>query len=190
MVSHKFREGGLVPDMLDIGPDQFLNVKFPSGAVVNLGKELTPLQVKDEPQVKYTADPNTLYTLQMTDSDAPSRQNPAISPINHWLVVNIPGSNIHQGEALLPFTGSRPDNGTGLHRYSLLVFQQPGSITVNDTAALQSRIRFHIRDFAKQYHLGNPIAGNFYQAQFDSYVASLPHLKQHKHDGVDSYCCS
>lgn len=29
------------------------------------------------------------------------------------------------------------------------------------------------RDFAVKYNLGNPIAGNFYQAQYDDYVLKL-----------------
>lgn len=29
------------------------------------------------------------------------------------------------------------------------------------------------REFAKKYNLGNPIAGNFYQAQYDDYVPIL-----------------
>jgi len=41
-------------------------VSYPSGVVVNMGNELTPTQVKDEPSVNWPADPNALYTLCMT----------------------------------------------------------------------------------------------------------------------------
>jgi hypothetical protein len=36
-----------------------------------------------------------------------------------------------------------------------------------------NRGKFSIRNFAKKYNLGNPIAGNFYQAQWDDYVPKL-----------------
>ena len=58
----------------------FLNfgkVNYSSGAVVKLGNELTPTQVKDPPiQVKWPTQSGAYYTLCMTDPDAPSRQTP------------------------------------------------------------------------------------------------------------------
>lgn len=36
-----------------------------------------------------------------------------------------------------------------------------------------NRGKFSIRKFAKKHNLGNPIAGNFYQAQWDDYVPKL-----------------
>lgn len=35
------------------------------------------------------------------------------------------------------------------------------------------RLNTKAREFADEYKLGNPIAGNFYQAQFDDYVPVL-----------------
>lgn len=32
---------------------------------------------------------------------------------------------------------------------------------------------FSVKKFADKYNLGNPVAGNFYQAQFDEYVTQL-----------------
>ena len=34
-------------------------------------------------------------------------------------------------------------------------------------------LQFKIRDFAKKYNLGEPVAGNFYQAEWDDYVPKL-----------------
>lgn len=33
--------------------------------------------------------------------------------------------------------------------------------------------QFKIREFAKKYLLGEPLAGNFYQAMYDDYVPTL-----------------
>jgi len=54
--------------------------------------------MKNQPSVKWEADPNSFYTLLMTDPDAPSRAKPEFREWHHWLVVNIPGNNISEGE--------------------------------------------------------------------------------------------
>ncbi len=33
--------------------------------------------------------------------------------------------------------------------------------------------QFKIRNFAKKYNLGDPVAANFYQAEWDDYVPKL-----------------
>lgn len=43
-----------------------LQISYPSGVYVHFGNELTPTQVKDEPLVKYEADPDSYYLLVMT----------------------------------------------------------------------------------------------------------------------------
>ncbi len=54
--------------------------------------------MKNQPSVKWEADPNSFYTLLMTDPDAPSRAQPEFREWHHWLVVNIPGNNISEGD--------------------------------------------------------------------------------------------
>lgn len=65
----------------------------------------------------------------------------------------------------------------GLHRYVFLAYKQPGKITPDEprhsrTSAKQ-RNNFKIRDFATKYNLGEPVAGNFFQAEWDDYVPKL-----------------
>ncbi|CAG2175339.1 unnamed protein product [Oppiella nova] len=52
-----------------------------------------------------------------------------------------------------------------------------GTVPVTD-GSLKSRKNFNVREFARQYGLGEPVAGNFYHAKFDDYVpiitAKLP----------------
>ena len=92
-------------------------------------------------------------------------------------MVNIPGSNIAKGDTLSEYIGSGPPQGTGLHRYVMLIFKQPGKINPEEKRLTnrsgEGRGNFKIRDFAKKYGLGDPVAGNFYQAQWDDYVPKL-----------------
>ncbi|XP_047114748.1 protein D3-like isoform X1 [Schistocerca piceifrons] len=166
----------VAPDVIDKAPTQVLEVAYGSHKV-NLGNELTPTQVKDMPTVTWQAEEGAFYTLCMTDPDAPSRKDPKNREWHHWLVVNIPGSNIGAGETLSEYVGSGPPKGSGLHRYCFLLYKQPGKLTFDEKRLTnrsgEHRGKFSIRNFAKKHGLGNPIAGNLYQAQWDDYVPKL-----------------
>ncbi|XP_050544055.1 phosphatidylethanolamine-binding protein homolog F40A3.3-like isoform X2 [Daktulosphaira vitifoliae] len=167
----------VVPDVIPVAPKGKIQVSYPSGVNVDYGNELTPTQVKDEPTVKWDVEDNTLYTLCMTDPDAPSRKEHTYREWHHWLVGNIPGTEISKGETLSEYVGSGPPPNTGLHRYVFLVYKQPSKLTFDEprltNKSALNREKFSIHKFAKKYTLGSPIAGNFYQAQFDDYVPLL-----------------
>lgn len=168
----------VVPDVVDVAPLHAMIIEYPSGAGVKAGNILTPTQVKDIPtSISWPTEAGALYTLCMTDPDAPSRQTPKFREWHHWLVVNIPESDVGSGETLSQYVGSGPPKGTGLHRYVFLAYKQTGKISP-DEARLTNRSGdgrggFKISEFAKKYNLGTPIAGNYYQAQWDDYVPKL-----------------
>merc|ERR1711973_958518 len=88
----------VVPDVIDTAPTNTIKVEWPT-------------------------EEGALYTLCMTDPDAPSRAEPTFREWHHWLVVNIPGNNISQGDVLSEYVGSGPPQGTGLHRYIFLAYK-------------------------------------------------------------------
>lgn len=137
---------------------------------------MTPTQVKDEPSVSWDADASTFYTLCMTDPDAPSRKEPTFREWHHWLVGNIPGSDVKKGEVLSAYIGSGPPQGTGLHRYVFLVYKQNGKLTFDEKRlpnnSGDNRGGFKISAFAEKYKL-ELLAGNLYQAEWDDYVPKL-----------------
>uniref|UniRef100_A0A915PU65 Uncharacterized protein n=1 Tax=Setaria digitata TaxID=48799 RepID=A0A915PU65_9BILA len=176
-VEEAFIKHEVLPDVVSKAPNKLIDVNY-SGAQVNLGNELTPTQVKDRPNVNWDAEDGSLYTLVMTDPDAPSRKNPKFREWHHWLVTNIPGRNVNKGDVLSDYIGSGPPKGTGLHRYVFLVYKQPGKIVDTEHGILtnrsgENRAGFKVESFAKKHNLGNPVAGNFYQAQYDNYVPKL-----------------
>ncbi|KAL7636756.1 UNVERIFIED_CONTAM: hypothetical protein RMT77_012510 [Armadillidium vulgare] len=112
----------------------------------------------------------------MTDPDAPSRKDPQYREILHWLVINIPGSDLNKGETLTPYRGSGPPKGTGLHRYIFLVFKQSGKKSFDEpnltNPKRENRMKFSTRNFVSKHKL-TLVAGNLYQAQYDSYCDIL-----------------
>lgn len=98
---------------------------YASGVSVVLGEELKPLQVLEKPNVTWEADRSAFYTLMMFDPDAPSRRIHLLREVRHWLVVNIPGTDIESGEEIVEYRGVGAPRLTGLHRYIFLVYKQP-----------------------------------------------------------------
>lgn len=57
---------GVIPDVVDKVPANVLNVTYPNNLSVEIGKVLTPTQVKDQPTVQWDGETNAFYTLCMT----------------------------------------------------------------------------------------------------------------------------
>ena len=55
-----------------------------------------------------------LYTVVMTDPDAPSRADPKFREWRHWVVVNVPGTDVSKGLVYAPYIGSGPPKDTGM----------------------------------------------------------------------------
>ena len=42
----------------------------------------------------------------------------------HWMVINIPGSKLDQGQTITSYKGPAPKSGTGAHRYVIVAYEQ------------------------------------------------------------------
>jgi phosphatidylethanolamine-binding protein (PEBP) family uncharacterized protein len=74
--------------------------------------------------LSWSAEEGVFYTVVFTDPDAPSRANPIRREFLHWLIGNVPGSDLSEGEVLVEFLSSAPPKDSGLHRYTVLVYKQ------------------------------------------------------------------
>lgn len=148
-----------------VTPALTLQLKYGSKGVTE-GQELKPSEVQHQPTVDWDADENALYTLAMVDPDAPSRADPKDREVRHWLVANIPGSRIKEGDLLTPYQGAAPPPGSGEHRYVLVLFKQPDRIVPekmsNDTAGRKS---FKIEAWAKKNYMLPALAATHFRAQ-------------------------
>jgi len=169
----KFERDEIVPLVLPRTPNEMAYVVYSGGRNVNLGNVLTPSEVTHAPSVSFTADRHKNHTLIMVDPDAPSRKNPFYKEWLHWLVVNIPGTNISEGETLAAYMPPDPRKDTGLHRYIFVVYEQPsGNVTFRERKLgpkqtnPTERAYFSVWNFASGHYLGDPLAGNYFLSKW------------------------
>ncbi len=96
----------------------------------------------------------------MTDPDAPSRQNPIYGEILHWLIVNIPGNRIKDGELKTAYIGAGAPKDTGLHLYIFFVFKQEGKqdfthLPIVPNTSVEHRVKFNTRSDFCLYNFKN-----------------------------------
>ncbi|KAF7101755.1 hypothetical protein CFC21_102998 [Triticum aestivum] len=160
--------GRVIGDVVDMFvPTMPVTVRFGTKDLTN-GCEIKPSIADAAPSIQITGRAGDLFTLVMTDPDAPSPSEPTMKEWLHWLVVNIPGgSDPSQGEEVVPYMGPKPP--LGIHRYVLVLFQQKARVLApapgGDTAASAMRARFSTRAFAERHDLGLPVAAMYFNAQ-------------------------
>jgi phosphatidylethanolamine-binding protein (PEBP) family uncharacterized protein len=87
--------------------------------IIVSGQFLTPEQTKNKPIVSLKQlDTNKYYTLIMNDPDAVAGNR------IHWLIINIKGNKINNGQTIFEYDGPHPPKGSGIHTYHFTLFEQ------------------------------------------------------------------
>lgn len=148
------------------------------------GIELTPTIVQAQPVVKWTGgSADDLYTIVYSDPDAPSTTDRKFGEWLHWLVVNVPGDECDpaSGDVIAAYVGSAPGEGSGKHRYCVLLYKQASRIDVaalgepypiSATSGFVPRRSFNSRAFAATHGLA-AIDGVGFLAEYDDLVPDL-----------------
>jgi hypothetical protein len=135
------------------------------------GKKVSVSQAILPPYLKLssigTEDPvnaDSLFTVILSDPDAPSRADPKFGEFLHFLMVNCKASDLYgTGDVLTAYHGPSPGPGSGEHRYCFVVYAQPSGRIECDEAKIGTysgfppRRMFKQRAFAAKYGL-NPVA--------------------------------
>ncbi|KAI1725051.1 phosphatidylethanolamine-binding protein [Ditylenchus destructor] len=162
-VAAAFAQAEIVPNILPQAPKEKLNVAF-EGIQIEPGKEMPVRNLKNAPRVTLKVDPESLFSLIMIDPDNLSRKNPSVAEWLHWLVTNIPASNINEGinggQHQQPYGSPAPQPRTGDHRYVIVLFEHPGRRV--SVPKYNSRAKFNLKQFIEKHNLGAPLAGNFW----------------------------
>jgi phosphatidylethanolamine-binding protein (PEBP) family uncharacterized protein len=146
-VTDALHSNEIVPTVIhnkDFKPKGFLQVQYSNDINVTLGNELRPIETASIPRVQFTLmnDDNDivvkdgdLFSLVMTDPDAPTRGDEKWSEYCHWVIKDIPMDELvkgeltatdlqNRGQIVVPYMGPGPPPNTGLHRYVILLFKQ------------------------------------------------------------------
>jgi phosphatidylethanolamine-binding protein (PEBP) family uncharacterized protein len=128
-------------------PKGLLQVSYGQDKDVTLGNTLTVEETQIKPHFQFLANINNdgeqvvkesdLFTLVLTDPDAPSRTDKKWSEYAHFITTNIKLQNSldgdlftseldlgTQGNEVLKYQGPGPPPGTGKHRYVFILYKQ------------------------------------------------------------------
>ncbi|XWS48259.1 hypothetical protein CRYUN_Cryun13aG0059300 [Craigia yunnanensis] len=154
--------GRVIGDVVDMFvPTVTMSVYYGSKHVTS-GCDIKPSMAINPPNISIEGHSDHLYTLVMTDPDAPSPSEPSMREWVHWIVSDIPGgTNPNRGKEILLYMGPSPP--VGIHRYILVLFQQKGPL--GPVQQPTSRANFNTRLFADHLNLGLPVATVYFNAQ-------------------------
>ncbi|KXN81600.1 hypothetical protein AN958_04394 [Leucoagaricus sp. SymC.cos] len=183
----------IIPDVLPeslrdaFKPTTIFTVVYPTGAQTDLGNIVTRSNVLEEPEISISPqqplpldaipEKDVKYTLVMTDPDAPSRAEPKYRQWRHWVVrptyqdsqSQSPGDS-ETPNGTTPYWPPGPPPGSGLHRYTFLLFGEPeGGVNVPQGAVeygtkLEERRSWNSMKFAEEYKL-TLVGVNFFLCQ-------------------------
>ncbi|KAL6626590.1 hypothetical protein ACP70R_030316 [Stipagrostis hirtigluma subsp. patula] len=153
--------GRVIGEVVDLFvPSVSMTVAYGPKDISN-GCLLKPSATAAPPLVRISGRRSDLYTLIMTDPDAPSPSDPTMREYLHWIVTNIPGGmDAAKGEEVVAYMGPRPP--VGIHRYVLVLFEQKARVRAE---APDERANFNTRAFAARHDLGLPTAVVYFNSQ-------------------------
>lgn len=167
-----------------------------AGLLEGRGQVITPTQAREPPTLLWdpaaasAAEGDPLgpapeeslkfYSFAVVDADAPTPANPSARSWLHWLVVNVPGADVDDGEQVLPYIGPFPSKGGGAHRYFVVLMEQPAGqqsfpepeAAVGSLEELYEREGFSVERFCDLNGL-RPVGWHMFRADFDTYSMEL-----------------
>ncbi|XP_059638655.1 protein MOTHER of FT and TFL1-like [Cornus florida] len=154
--------GRVIGDVVDMFiPTVNMSVYYDSKHVTN-GCNIKPSVAANPPRVVISGHADKLFTLVMTDPDAPSPSEPSMREWVHWIVTDISGNNRPiRGREILAYMGPRPP--VGIHRYILVLYRQ--KVALGQIEQPVSRANFNTRAFAHRLDLGLPVSTVYFNAQ-------------------------
>ncbi|RLN11688.1 hypothetical protein C2845_PM09G15790 [Panicum miliaceum] len=169
MANDSLTRGHIIGDVLDPFTSSVpLNVMY-DGRPVFDGMEFRASAVSVKPRVEIggVVTPNdaqeqlSKLLKVMVDPDAPNPSNPTLREYLHWMVTDIPASTDDSfGREVITYESPSPT--IGIHRIVLVLYQQLGRGTV---FAPQVRQNFNLRNFARRFNLGKPVAAMYFNCQ-------------------------
>jgi len=175
--SEAWKSDGIVPNFLRKVPEYPLYVSF-GDIVVEPNTAMDTSQMQMKPTLSWVNQASDLYTVIIEDIDI---INPPIK-YNHWLVTNIPGEDVYNGDQVLEYIpsfhfditaeGQLDTTLPGIqNRHMVLVYRQKTRLDLSGQAGCNPDIVEPPRitsadELQAEYNLEGPVAGNFYRVGY------------------------
>lgn len=175
LLTEVFEESGLLgTDLLRQVPNGLVNLNYDIHICVHMGTSITPEESAYPPTaISYPGEGSSadkLHTLVLLDAESNKL---------HWMVVNIPGAKVHLGQVIATYAGPNPAQGTGLHRYIVLVMEQESLLSqesllpYKSESSCENRDNFAFQEFRSVLNLSEPVAANYFTQEYNSFVDNL-----------------
>ncbi|KAJ7203360.1 phosphatidylethanolamine-binding protein [Mycena pura] len=180
----------IIPDVLGaFQPRAVLTLILPSGPV-QLGAEVPLSETVGPPGIAIAAAPmddditaeglvrnEMRYTLVMFDPDAPSAAQPTSSQFRHWVITGlVPAADptapaVQTVSAANAYRPPGPPKGSGIHRYTFVLFREPPNFSLPDGASeldpsIEARRRWDAAEFGRRNGL-HMVGAAFYLVRGD-----------------------
>ncbi|KAL7410131.1 phosphatidylethanolamine-binding protein [Mrakia frigida] len=183
-----FIQSQLVPDLLaEFNPSATLEVTFDS-TVAAIGQPLTITEVTNQPTVLVTPSSNAtaftegaVFTVAMVDP-ATVGSDQSGGQTRHWLANNVylTGTEAPYGlnfstDAITTYGGPFPAEGSGPHRYTILLLPQPSTFTAPSDLSTPG-VAISTMDFAAYVTdsgLEAPVAGFYFTVEQGTSTVSV-----------------
>ncbi|THU99377.1 PEBP-like protein [Dendrothele bispora CBS 962.96] len=183
-VEAHFTQAGIVPSLLPtFNPSALLTINYDGVGDLTPGQSVSQEQVGPTPTVKIEAANSSIslsdkYTLVMADADVAGTTNEN-SVTRHWLVNGVTISNGQvsnsSATAITQYAGPAPAEGSGPHRYVIILYQQPDSFSA-PSGLSEPNIgvdKFDLNAYVKDSGLGNIIAANYLTVEVGQSTVSV-----------------
>ncbi|PAV24395.1 phosphatidylethanolamine binding protein [Pyrrhoderma noxium] len=185
-----FTNAGLVPDLLStFDPSALMSVSFDGSSTIQPGQAFTSTeQVAPQPTVTITPANSSVslgdtFTILMVDADIVGTDQSG-GETRHWLLngVTLSGSTENGNEtvsnssatSITAYAGPGPAEGSGAHRYVILLYTQPSSFSSpSDLSENAGVAKFSLADYVQSTGLQGPIAGTYFTVEIGTATASV-----------------
>jgi len=184
----QFKNAGLTPDPITtFTPSALLAVTYGSSAI-DAGKPQTVANVKPQPTLQLTpvndspdVTASGTYTVAMIDADTVGADQSG-GQTRHWLVNGVKATgtsapwtlDVNSGTNITAYGGPFPAEGSGAHRYMILVLAQPSAFAAPAAPAAGSPIEvFDFEAYVKSAGLGSIVAGTYITVEQGTATASV-----------------
>ena len=110
---------------------------------------LDTLQARQPLTIKLPSSPSSpgLTTLIFYDTSAPYPENNFNSPYLHYLLVNIPNSDVKRGQDIVKYKPPHPPANSLPHVYVVGWYEQKEEIEMEKEEDEEERVKFGLQDF-------------------------------------------